>query len=127
MPNDSGVPDKKEKWTPGPWEIDRESFNTDDKEGKLCSIRGKFPEDWHVAEVWNDIEEKKADANAQLIAAAPELYEALLAITQKVEEAGSMGQGILDTGGRLDLHFTAAELKAIEAALSKARGEETGQ
>ena len=61
-------------WTPGPWRVALDHSRED-----WCLIWG--PETEHIASVWwNESATTKAvtrKANAALIAAAPELYEAL--------------------------------------------------
>lgn len=64
--------------TPGPWEIGPECNG--DKPEDAIGVLGS--DDYIVADVWRDVEELaiRADANARLIAAAPELLEALKAV-----------------------------------------------
>lgn len=65
------------KGTPGPWEVDRNDVHA----GRIATIFHCVNNDW--VEVWSpnwpDTEEKQ-EANANLIAAAPELLEALQSI-----------------------------------------------
>ena len=64
----------KQKWTPGPWETDRNNTHT----GQIATIHHCLNNDW--VEVWSTDwpdSEARQEANANLIAAAPELYEAL--------------------------------------------------
>jgi len=63
--------DQVNRWTPGPWEV-----GTDDTNGQAI-VRNQHIE---VATCWHHCVgsiEKEMRANAHLIAAAPELYEAL--------------------------------------------------
>lgn len=86
--------ERKENWTPGPWRVGpyyRHEVVSD--EGVICCA---------------PIETKQTRINAQLIAAAPDLYEAL-------EEIASMIKGTLP--------ITAKIRKIAEAAMAKARGE----
>jgi hypothetical protein len=65
--------------TPGPWRFEPRIWNTPDAEnreasdGSIVSLKNG-ERDWFVARVDNA---PQAEANARLIAAAPELYEAL--------------------------------------------------
>jgi hypothetical protein len=62
------------KHTPGPWAINR------DKQGNLNITSNTRP---YVAQVFdNDIFDEEQDANAKLIAAAPDLLAALIEIKQ---------------------------------------------
>ena len=65
---------KEFKGTPGPWHMDRNNVHT----GQIATIHHCIGNDW--VEIWSpdwpDTEEKQ-EANAKLIAAAPELLEAL--------------------------------------------------
>lgn len=105
------------KWTPGPWEF----FEGEDNEyhGKIRDdILGTIvANDWHIARIWdfNDADNaatEECQANAHLIAAAPELYEALEANMQLVHAltgaTDDLANNILDLGNK---------------ALAKARGE----
>lgn len=62
------------KWTPGPWETDRNNVHS----GQIATIHGCTGGDW--VEVWSPNwpeSEEEQEANARLIAAAPELAESL--------------------------------------------------
>ena len=73
----------KFKGTPGPWETDRNNVHT----GQIATIHHCVNNDW--VEIWSpnwpDTEEKQ-EANANLIAAAPGLLEALRQIRDYVED-----------------------------------------
>lgn len=99
--------------TPGPWEVAKQPYS--------LVIRGS---DGHIVATaygWNEDgkpghEESKAQANAALIAAAPELYEVLKEVF-----------------GQLEYHepiwYTGGMYRQIKAALEKAErkgGEEVG-
>jgi hypothetical protein len=68
------------KHTPGPWLTDRNNVHT----GQIATIHHCLNNDW--VEVWTDkwaetgLGEAEQEANARLIAAAPELLEALQAL-----------------------------------------------
>ncbi|WP_313327719.1 hypothetical protein [Enterobacter oligotrophicus] len=95
---------KEFKGTPGPWSVDRNNVHT----GRIATIHHCIGNDW--VEVWSpdwpDTEEKQ-EANAKLIAAAPDLLEALQACL-----------GWVNNGIAREVHEKAF------AAISKALGEE---
>ena len=85
------------KWTPGPWQADGEPWNRvvwSSAENRVCFMA-------HSSGLNDDTD----IATSNLIAAAPDLYAAL-----------EMAQLWLDVDGRYDM-------KGINAALAKARGE----
>ena len=88
------------KWTPGPW------VATPDGNGEW----GIDSESWGIATVaacaGTEDPNGRSDANANLIAAAPDMYVAL-----------QMAQFWLDIDGRYDM-------QVINAALAKARGQQ---
>jgi len=92
--------------TKGPWHL--ADYNTDDGDNDVIDSMGRV-----IAEV-NEWGEYPTSANAQLIAAAPDLFEALEMV---------MGSYILQTGS----HQETAEMKRartyVGLALDKARGE----
>src|SRR5690625_1372419 len=102
------------KWTPGPWRANRNSsFWEIEPESRDRGING-IP--YTVGDVCSTDpgrpDDGKQEANAHLIAAAPDLYEAL-------EEARGTIQALIDEGytGHID------QRGRIDAALAKARGE----
>jgi hypothetical protein len=60
-------------FTPGPWEVGEPNQG-----GSVLAV-GVFSDRWHIADVWRDVPElvEEAEANARLIAAAPDLLAAL--------------------------------------------------
>src|SRR5690625_4088729 len=103
------------KWTPGPW------ASTDHGVGEIVvydegtqSCLASLDEDGDSSCAWpkHYSTSPEARANANLIAAAPDLYAAL-------EEARGTIQALIDEGytGHID------QLGRIDAALAKARGE----
>jgi hypothetical protein len=103
----------EKKWTPGPWFIDEDSE-------PVLRVMAHDPglEPWHICDVAplaTSSQDKTTNwyANAHLIAAAPELYDAL-------EKA-------IEYHKKRNLGWHSDELVAyMEAALAKARGE-TGE
>lgn len=86
----------KEKHTPGPWNIDEnfaafdgEEFMSIEYQGcPICTVRGTND----MACIEDDEQEKIAEecmANAKLIAAAPELLDALVHLTNAVPNDGT--------------------------------------
>jgi hypothetical protein len=73
---------KEFKGTPGPWRMDRNNVHT----GQIATIHHCIGNDW--VEIWSpdwpDTEQKQ-EANARLIAAAPELLESM---TVTLDEIG---------------------------------------
>ena len=86
----------EQKWTPGPWKVYGPNNHPNENMG-FWRVEG-------VANVANDV--TKHDAH--LIAAAPELYDALLEIVTRYHQGGDI-YGWIDQAG---------------FALAKARGEE---
>ncbi len=101
------------KCTPGPWHIDcpNDSLNV---------VGVHVSEDWIIADMCGDVDDLTIDqhANASLIAAAPDLYEALDELKRIVLLAIQSGDWKVD--GALDPD--AALNRAVRAA-NKARGE----
>lgn len=101
--------------TPGPWRIDREEFNDGDRKQIPLVSHGVGREGYGIADVrhWSGHEENWA--NAHLIAAAPELYEAL----KDVLASG------LNGGNNVRLAFMAASRDALDdKALAQAERSE---
>lgn len=97
---------KEFKGTPGPWEVDRNNVHT----GQIATIHHCIGNDW--VEIWSpnwpDSEETQ-EANANLIAAAPDLLEALQNMVTAYEYEASIDN---------------PALLAARSAISKALGEE---
>lgn len=96
--------------TPGPWLMDRNNVHC----GHIATIHGCLNNDW--VEIWTDtwcleesqLTEDRQEANARLIAAAPELLEALMLLLRE-EEAGTVCN---------------LDRQTARAAISKATGEQ---
>ena len=107
--------DRKEKFTPGPWECETTSDHK-----TICIGVGMFEVNAiHIAEIdIDDVEDSErivAQKNARLIASAPELYEALEMAVKDLITAANMLPDI-----DLALLETA---KRAHSVLAKARGE----
>nr|WP_313011673.1 hypothetical protein [Brucella intermedia] len=93
--------------TPGPWEA-----HISDVRGTLCVVAAGT---WICGEIWNDVAplpEREAKANAHLISAAPELFEALDMARRYMKTC--LGSSFWDGPNPYPI---------IDAALAKARGE----
>ena len=75
----------KQAFTPGPWQITSSNFDIKNAVG----IKSLRDDGWVVADVWRDEEEIPWEANARLIAAAPDLYEALATMVEDAEKAAN--------------------------------------
>ena len=97
--------DRKEKFTPGPW---KEYYNRDLTRFDICQ-----------AETLDIVGHANDRHDARLIAAAPEMYEALQAMKSAMLD-------VLDVSDLPDDILTAADdaLEKAEKAMQKARGEE---
>jgi hypothetical protein len=111
------------KFTPGPWQrADDDEWRIDGAEpSAACGVyvatvasRHDFDVDHH--EPLSDDLDAEFEANASLIAAAPDLYAALSALVTEIRAYCSPECDDEGAPG-------AAELKAADAALAKARGE----
>lgn len=103
------------QWIPGPWRVEPRPFNRgnrifiiashgDHPNGFVAAVES-YPFQWH------------REANAHLIAAAPDLYEALQTMLKRyVDLAGSGDCGNWNPEEE-------AQVIAARAALAKARGE----
>lgn len=93
--------------TPGPWrlEVGKDNLNTITDEpiyGGIYSAPTEDSEGWAIARVWSDY--GNAEADARLIAAAPELLEALEQALQLINNQSALAE-------------------KMRAAIAKARGE----
>lgn len=97
--------------TPGPWLTDRNNVHT----GQIATINHCLGNDW--VEVWTDrwsetgLGEAEQEANARLIAAAPELLEALRKVSMNA---------VYVSNGECSLSFDV--VKEVDAAIAKATG-----
>lgn len=97
------------KGTPAPWLTDRNNCHS----GRIATVHGCENNDW--VEIWStDWPESESvqEANAHLIAAAPELLEALIELTESAKEAID---GLGDLSDAID---------TAKAAIAKALGQQ---
>ncbi|WOB87337.1 MULTISPECIES: hypothetical protein [unclassified Providencia] len=97
------------KGTPAPWLTDRNNCHS----GHIATVHGCENNDW--VEIWStDWPESESvqEANAHLIAAAPELLEALIELTESAKEAID---GLGDLADAID---------TAKAAIAKALGQQ---
>ena len=99
----------KTKFTPGPWEIidDGAGFQIMPGEGGEGVAR--------VYANWDSGYESNKDSNANLVAAAPDLYAALIRLSNHIHAPRYYDDSIWDGYDEVDAEVT--------AALKKARGE----
>lgn len=108
------------KFTKGPWRFDAVTLcvvaNT-----KVASLpqseKGGWPNRAAVADVCRAFYEAEHEANAHLIAAAPDLYEALEGVTTELSAIMDMAPGNRHNAEVFD------KIDVALTALSKARGE----
>lgn len=115
------------RWTPGPWE---NSWNRPDTED---NVSGTFGEEWGiraadgkvvVGTVWYDgMHLLMRQEDGDLIAAAPDLYEALRLAGEVIDEAGAeLGKHLRDSSHPL-LASLAIALNLCNRVLDAARGD----
>jgi hypothetical protein len=97
------------KWTPGPWQMSPYNYT------EVLMAEGIGAECYYV----KNEDEEQSQANAKLIAAAPELYEAADALSRLFNELLFDMSKV--TQGEQDAMKAAWE--RLDAALAKARGE----
>lgn len=106
------------KWTPGPWVAEPENYDGDG--GVLVRVGGDYPRNC-IANAWGQQSAREVDdegqANAHLIAAAPDLYKAL----EECLNAEMARRKKLKDGAPAS-EYSDARIARIRAALAKARG-----
>lgn len=121
--SDKKLESEQQKWTPGPWLI--KFCDVGDEEVFIAPIeirsgQNNFPivdTEGGLASAGNSWRIEEIEANAHLISAAPELYQAL---QKMLETARGLLRGeCYDRSGEKFL----AQFSEAEAALAKARGE----
>ena len=109
------------KFTPGPWFATR-----DDRDDELCFIsrcndKSPFPINW-IACCCTGIDQNEYEANAHLIAAAPDLYEALEGVSNVLDEITEYPH-VLSELEMKDAMRVDHALHEARTALAKARGD----
>lgn len=108
---------KEFKGTPGPWVVDGQSngarWNVDDSEGYAVAMSFQRP---------NDKEYVIRDANANLIAAAPDLLGALQYMLKDLNLRARI-RGDVDDDGTVVLDIGSGVLMSARAAIARALGE----
>jgi hypothetical protein len=114
------------KFTKGPWNLGAEDLEVFEKDGgMICVVR--HPQDSPCIDVGDDGYAEAAEAceaNANLIAAAPEMYEALQLLLGLIEA----GHLVRDTSGDSESNWATRQLPLIgalsksAAAIAKAEG-----
>jgi hypothetical protein len=94
------------KHTPGPWKINRHGYES----LYACHEFVEGDSGIGVCGIWHPESHREQDANARLIAAAPELLEALKQVVAWMDAPG-------------DSAFGDAQLQTARDAISKATGE----
>ena len=107
------------KHTPGPWE----AWFSDDRKSIVQSDTG-CGGDWTIATVYKEGPRKhEARANAKLIAAAPDLLDALIEARRILETASRYFPKSIKNSDRFSLLNVLAN--AVNPAIEKAKGEKT--
>lgn len=114
------------KYTPGPWNSSKFGFQvlTGDSWSTICELKG--PAEWEDGRgsYEQEYEWQIQQANARLIAAAPDLLEAVIASRALVSEAAQTGFNYAE-GDWADRLY--ANQAVLSAAISKAKGEDNVQ
>lgn len=112
--------------TPGPWSVVLKGIGRSVRVSISASIKERTV---YVAETIGGLDEE--ESNARLIAAAPELLEALknmvVGVTYKLGDGGEncrfCDANMDDEGTGLDMHDDDCVVHVARAAIAKARGE----
>lgn len=102
------------KHTPGPWRVETQTMNGQAINSELFPFQIES-EDWVICEVYGDVPQIDAGANARLIAAAPELLDALQGLLADIQDY----QRINNLGGENN-HWQVIASAAIAKALGEA-------
>lgn len=96
-------------WTKGPWRlVARATMNVENEDGRTVANAATYSGGDESIHYENQ-------ANARLIAAAPELYEALEELTKRV--------AFQPAPNGITAHINFDQIKMAKAAIAKARGE----
>ncbi|WP_206208253.1 hypothetical protein [Xanthomonas oryzae] len=108
-------------WTPGPWRLmltaAAAGLHYRAQRPRCCVVCTAR----RSTDTWAGISDTQALTNAHLVAAAPDLYEALETLIQK---GASFRETVVETRGVRGMDEHDAALSKAENALAKARGEE---
>lgn len=105
------------KWTKGPWKVEpAKSYDVPDNETNYLKVYSvdPGPENPFTIVLVRDVDKERREANAQLIASAPVLYEALEAAKQVFGNDQHSGANFFNGEN--------AAIARIDAALRAARG-----
>jgi hypothetical protein len=104
--------------TPGPWSIE----DVYDHEIMIASAATPAAGEWTIASVWRDCAylQQSAAHNANLIAAAPEMYEALTSLAN--EATGFLAMADPSAHGQTNLRCLQRRIDEARAAIAKAEG-----
>lgn len=106
------------KFTPGPWVASKFGFQvlTGDSWNSICTLRGSAEWEDKRGSYEPEYEWQNQEANARLIAAAPDLYKAGRRLLEALSNYGH---------ARLP-QYVRAEIQDFRTALSKAEGRNDG-
>lgn len=107
------------EFTKGPWSVEHSRMSNGIlEEDEAISICTDDSHCWDICAVWEDIHIGDAKANANLIAAAPDMYEALMAIKNDLLDRANS-----DSDDMKVVACGSSVWVQIQDALAKARGE----
>ena len=111
------------RWTNGPWYVTPDA--TDDE---LCFISSSqapapFPTNW-IACCCTGLDEEEWKANAQIIAAAPDLYNGAIDSIQNLEKVLALAQSLSSIPDELTKSLQ-ENLVNLKAATQKAQGRQS--
>jgi len=105
---------RETKWTPGPWRYDVQDGEVNGRPDASVLVT-----DLDVSSSVDDDDER--DANGRLIAAAPDLYEALRTLAH--EAHGFLAMADRETHGNTNIQVLSMRIKEALECCAKARGE----
>ena len=122
----------KVSYTPGPWwvepfDADRESLGTTEEWFSTIYAKTEKGNDFILADMCGTKAGSYAAgtgvANAHLIAAAPEMLEALEPVANRIKEArDTWHRWDMDEGSKLGVYLSRPKMEAILSAIRKAKG-----
>lgn len=102
----------------GPWQFVPDEFNTEKQDGQPGSIYSVGG--WFIATVESIPDEGETEANAQLIAAAPDLLEVAELINSKIDNDLLKFIGL---EGQFHVRLSSQEIEVLRTAIKKAKGD----